>query len=53
MTDRHKPEDKPVSFRLYDTDLRAWLDSEPGRRRITPAPRNKQARREKRDRGGS
>jgi len=35
MADRHDPDDKPVSFRVYDAGLKAWLASEPKRRGIS------------------
>ena len=48
--DRHDPEDKPVNFRLYDADLKAWLVSEPRRRGISRAALIIEALREKRAR---
>lgn len=48
--DRHAPDDKPVNFRLYDPDLKAWLASEPARRGISRAALIIEALREKRER---
>lgn len=50
MADRHAPDDKPISFRLYDDELKAWLASEPERRGISRAALIIEALTEKRER---
>jgi len=49
MTDRHKPEDTPVTLRPPQ-DVRAWLLSESERRDISRSALIIEAVREKRDR---
>lgn len=48
--DRHAPDDRPVNFRVYDAELRAWLASEPQRRGISCAALIIEALEEKRAR---
>ena len=48
--DRHAPGDRPVNFRVYDAELKAWLESEPQRRGISRAALIIEALREKRER---
>jgi hypothetical protein len=50
QADRHDPDDKPIGFRLYDAELRAWLAAEPKRRGISRAALIIEALREKRAR---
>lgn len=51
--DRHPADDRPINFRIYDADLKAWVTSEPERRGISRAALIIEALREKRDREAS